>query len=362
VYSYYLLMEKFIHAFNLVDGINFNVLRKIFNYIGSWQYAWEKCDLGDFLNAGLSEEIAQRICKTRPVIDANAEMERLWSKNIYCFSDYADEYPPLLKEIPGSPYLLYRKGAPLCPMCTHIAVVGTRLPSQYGEKCAYEIAKSITKNGGVVVSGLAFGIDAIAHQASVNYGSPTVAVLASGLDTITPASNTGLAARILETGGTIISEYARGKPSFKNRFLERNRIISGISSATIVIEANRKSGALITAKHALDQNRDVYALSADITRPQAQGCLRLIEDGKAYPITSTNGLMLDLGFKPEHEVLGSLGETERIILKMLRQKPMAADDICAEMNLSPQETFAKLTLLEMKKLVRKNVFLEWEAL
>jgi len=354
-------MEKFIHAFNLVEGVTFNVLRKIYNYIGSWQYSWEKCDLGDFLNAGLSEEIAQRICKLRPVIDVNAEMDRLWKKDIFCFSDYADEYPPLLREIPGSPYLLYRKGAPLYPLCVRIAVVGTRLPSQYGEKCAYEIAEAINKNGGVVVSGLAFGVDAIAHHASVKNNRPTVAVLASGVDSITPAGNAGLAARILETGGTVLSEYACGKPSIKNRFLERNRIISGISEATVVIEANRKSGALITANHTLDQNRDTYALSGDITRPQAQGCLQLVEDGKAYPITSINGLMLDLGFNPEAALLNALGETERVILERLRQKPMAADDISAELNISPEETFAKLSTLEIRNLVRKNVFLEWEA-
>jgi DNA processing protein len=354
-------MEKFIHAFNLVPGTNFNVLKKIITYIGCWQYAWENGDLGDFLNSGLSEEIAQSICKLRPVIDVNAEMDRLWQKDIFCLSDFSDEYPPILKEAPGAPYLLYRKGAPLRHTETHVAVVGTRLPSTYGEKYAYEIAAAIAENGGVVVSGLAYGIDAIAHHAAVKKGRPTVAVLASGADKITPSGNEGLAARILDGGGTIISEYACGKPSIKNRFLERNRIISGICTATIVIEAAYKSGALITANHALHQNRDTYALVGDIARPQARGCLDLIENGKAFPITSVNGLLLDLGFNPADGQTRSLDEIAVMILSRLKEKPMAADDISTTLNIAPEVTGEKLTKLEMLNLARRNVFMEWEA-
>jgi len=354
-------MEKFIHAFNLVPGTNFTVLKKIITYLDCWQYAWENGDLGDFLNAGLSEETAQTICKLRPVIDVNAEMDRLWSKDIFCFSDYSDEYPPMLKEAPGAPYLLYRKGAPLRHKDTHIAVVGSRLPSPYGEKFAYEIASAIAENGGVIVSGLAFGIDAIAHYAAVKKGRPTIAVLASGADTITPSGNAGLAAQILNGGGTIISEYACGKPSVKNRFLERNRVISGICAATIVVEAAQKSGALITANHALHQNRDTYALVGDIARPQARGCLDLIENGKAYPITSVNGLMIDLGFNPADGSTRSLDEIALMILTRLKEKPMAADDISSALNIPAEITGEKLTRLEMLNLARKNVFLEWEA-
>jgi DNA processing protein len=354
-------MDKFIHAFNLVHGIGFTALRKIITYLGCWQYAWEKGDLGDFLNAGLSEETAQRICKLRPVIDVDAEADRLWKKDISCITDFSAEYPPLLKEAPGSPYLIYRKGAPLRHASIHAAVVGTRLPSPYGEKCAYDIAEAIAQNGGTVVSGLAFGIDAIAHHAAVKNNRPTVAVLASGIDKITPSGNTGLANRILESGGSIISEYACGKPSIRNRFLERNRIISGMSTATVVVEAARRSGALITANHALDQNREVYALAADITRPQSRGCLDLIENGKAFPVTSIKGLMLDLGFNPDAAVIGSLGDNEILILSKLKEKPMPADAISATLFLTPEATNSGLTLLEMKNLVRQNVFMEWEA-
>lgn len=354
-------MQKFIHAFNLVPGIGFLVLKRITDYFGCWQYAWEQGELGDFLNAGLSEEIAQRLCKLRPVIDVDAEMDRLFKNDIFCFTDYSDEYPPYLKETPGAPYLLYRKGAPLCPAGTRIAVVGTRLPSHYGEKCAFEIADAITENGGTVVSGLAYGIDAIAHHAAVKKGRPTVAVLASGVDKITPAGHTGLASRILESGGSIISEYACGTPSIKNRFLERNRIISGISLATVVVEANMKSGALITARHAFDQNRETFALVGDITRPQARGCHDLIQRDRAHPIVSVRGLLFDLGFNPDAAVIAGLGDPEIFILSKLKEKPLTADQISAALSLTPERTNAGLTLLEMKNLVRRNLLMEWEA-
>jgi len=353
-------MEKFIHAFNLVPETGYLTLKKIWLHFGCWQHAWELGDLGDFLNAGLSEEMAARILKLRPVIDVDAEMHRLWCGDIVAVSPSSAEFPQLLKNIDDPPFLLYRKGAPLNAGKTHVAVVGTRVPSAYGEKFAMEIAEGIALNGGVVVSGLAFGIDAIAHYAAVKNNRPTVAVLASGINRITPSSNTGLARKILEKGGTILSEYASGPPSFKWRFLERNRIISGLCKATIVIEAKERSGALITADHALKQGRDIYALVGDLTRPQARGCLDLIENGGALPITSVRGLLKDLGFDPDAQVIKNLTDEEVLVLAAVRDKPMTADELCGKTFLLPEALNVRLTMLEMKNLIRKNAQMKWE--
>lgn len=354
-------MDKFIHAFNLVPGMGYLTLKKIWLYFGCWQHAWETGDLGDFLNAGLSEETAAKILKLRPVIDVDREMDRLWSSDIFPVSLLSAEFPPLLLNIDDPPFLLYRKGAPLSQGAAHAAVVGTRAPSAYGEKFAHEIAEGIAQNGGIVVSGLAFGIDAIAHRAAVKNNLPTVAVLASGINRITPSSNTGLAKQILEKGGTILSEYACGPPSFKWRFLERNRIISGLCKATIVIEAKERSGALITADHALKQGRDIYALVGDLTRPQARGCLNLIEKGCAMAVTSVRGLLRDLGFNPDAQAVKSLTDEEALILAAVREKPRSSDELCGIIFMKPEFLNVHLTILEMKNLIRKNAQMKWEG-
>jgi DNA processing protein len=354
-------MERFINAFNLVPEMGYRTLDKIWKHFGCWQYAWETGDLGDFLNAGLSEEMAARILKLRPVIDVDAELHRLWCGDIFTVSALSPEYPPLLKVIPSPPFLLYRKGAALNPLAPHIAVVGTRMPSQYGERFAFRIAEGIAQCGGTVVSGLAYGIDAIAHRAAVKNNLPTVAVLASGINRITPSGNSGLARQILEKGGTIISEYAGGPPSYKGRFLERNRLISGLCNATVVIEAKSRSGALITASHASKQNRDVYALMGDLDRPQAQGCLNLIDEARAMPITSVRWFLMEIGFDPDAQVIKSLSDDELLVLAAVRGKPLTADEMVSEIRMAPAELNVALTMLEMKNLVRKNAQMKWEG-
>jgi len=358
-------MEKFIHAFNLVSGGGYIFLEKIRRYFGDFQRAWEKGRRDDFLKAGFSPDLVAKIEEARHRIDVGAEMDRLWRADIFAVTKDSSEYPTLLKRIEAAPFLLYRKGATLQPDGLYTAVVGTRNPSQYGEKLALEIAEGIAVNGGIVVSGLAYGIDAIAHYGAVKKNKPTVAVLASSVDNITPSGNSGLAKKFLETGGSIVSEYASQpggeSASWKYRFLERNRIISGLCKATIVIEAKSRSGALITADHALKQDRDIYALVGDLTRPQTQGCLNLIERGEALPITSVRGLLGDLGFDTEAQKMIGLEEEDILILNGLRTKPLTADEICRALNVRPDNLNGRLTKLEMKNLIRTNLLRQWET-
>jgi DNA processing protein len=241
-----------------------------------------------------------------------------------------------------------------------IAIVGTRVPSLYGEKSAYNISERIALYGGVIVSGLAFGIDAICHYAAVRNGKPTVAVLASPADKVTPSSHFNLSENILKTGGTIISEYAGDVTANKYRFLERNRLISGLCRATVIIEAAKKSGALITAAHASNQNRDVYALVGDITRPQAQGCLNLIEKNIACPVVSVDSLLRDLGFDPQKNKYAALTGPELKIIEFLKKSPLPADELCAKTKLKPQILNVMLTKLEIKNLIGKNEKMNWE--
>ncbi|HLG25188.1 MAG TPA: DNA-processing protein DprA, partial [Candidatus Gracilibacteria bacterium] len=286
--------EKYLHAFNLVDGMSYVPLRRIFLRFRDFRAAWTEGRVDQFVESGVSRDLAEKIVAARAVFDADREYARLWDADIRLITRGNVEYPALLSQIHDPPFSLYRKGKTF-GSSPHVAVVGTRMPSFYGQTMAHEISGKIAACGGVIVSGLAFGIDAIAHRAAVKAGVQTVAVLASGIGKITPSSHARLADEILASGGTIISEYANDEVSYKGRFLERNRIISGLCAATIVIEAKEKSGALITARHAFEQDRDVYALVGDITRPQAQGCLNLIRDDAARPVTGIAKLLEDLG-------------------------------------------------------------------
>lgn len=267
----------------------------------------------------------------------------------------SSHYPSLLKQIFDPPNNLYLKGA-LKSMegdakPKYIAIVGTRMPSEYGRKMAYEIAGRVTECGGVVVSGLAFGIDAVCHQAAVDLNKPTVAVIASGINKITPTSHRKLAEEIIKYGGCVLSENRDCDPSLKYRYLKRNRIISGMCDATIVIEAKERSGALITARHALDQNRDVYALMGDINRPQAKGCLKAAMNCLAQPIFDIESLMDDLGFDAKNNAISSLNFTELEILKLLTDKTMNTDDIIEISRLTPADVNSALTQLEIQSLI-----------
>lgn len=316
-------MEKFIHAFWLAEGMHYRALKKVRAFFGDFEKAWKRGTVAYFVKAGLSAELSASIVAIRGKVDFIRELKKLEAEKITLVGRDAEEFPLVLKEIADPPFLLYRKGAALRPDFQGIAMVGTRIPSFYGTDMAAKIAQKICGRrhsgafgaGAVIVSGLAYGVDAIAHEMAVEEGVPTVAFLASGLAKITPYQHTGLAARIVAGGGTLFSEYPQYDGAHRYRFLERNRLISGLCKATIVIEACGRSGALITARHAFEQNRDVYALVGDIERPQAEGCLRLIADDMARPIVSVDGLVKALGLE---EGFGDFcGERERALLAAL---------------------------------------------
>jgi DNA processing protein len=189
---------------------------------------------------------------------------------------------------------------------------------------------------------------------------PTIAVVASGLLNITPAFHRQLAVDIIKNGGTLISEYAIGVPSLKYRYLERNRLISGMSEATVVIEAKIRSGALITAHHALEQNRTIYALPGDITRPQAQGCLQLIADG-ATPIISIHKTLEDLGFQAESIQMRNFSILEKSIFYQLAKKPCSSEELIELINIPLPKLNGLLSSMEIQGLIHRNHAMQWEA-
>jgi len=216
-----------------------------------------------------------------PAIHAMAEKDadRARKLGIRIVSWREEGYPPLLREIYDPPALLFYRGVLPDPVKPLAAVVGTRRPSSPGAKRAFDIGRELGKAGIPVVSGLALGIDSMAHRGNIEAGSPTVAVLGSSPDMVYPVSNRFLAKRILDTGGVILSEYPPGTGPRKWNFPERNRIISAIARGTVIVEAPEKSGALITARFAVDQNRDLWVDKAGLSSVHSAGTAHLAKEG-----------------------------------------------------------------------------------
>jgi DNA processing protein len=273
-----------------------------------------------------------------------------------------EEYPPLLREIFAPPPVLFVRGS-LSAFAGHaVAVVGTRRPTRYGERAAQFLGRELARHHLTVVSGLALGIDAIAHRACVDSDAATVAVLGSGIDTITPSTNRRLGERIIECGA-IVSEFPPGTPAEPYNFPRRNRIISGLSAGVIVVEAGRRSGALITAHYALQQGREVFAVPGSIFAEQGRGTLELIRNG-ATPVGGVREVVEAIEVvaaplraatpspltRPAPELL-SAGERE--VLERITDRPARMDQIAEKSGRLVAELFDILLNLELKGLVRQ---------
>jgi len=267
-----------------------------------------------------------------------------------------ESYPKLLREIKNAPPVLYYRGK-LKPEENCFAIVGTRMNSPYGKQVALEIAGNLAGAGLTIVSGLAPGIDSFAHQAAVERGKRTIAVLGTGLDekSLYPQSNLKLARKILETGGALISEYPPGTRGTQFTFPQRNRIISGISLGVLVVEAKQKSGALITAEWAKRQGRRVFAVPGPIYSSNSKGPHYLIKNG-AKLVENANDILKELnltGLKPDLklEVVGENLE-ENLILNILKEGILDVDKIIEKTKLSAAKVASTLAILEIKGKVR----------
>lgn len=196
----------------------------------------------------------------------------------------------LLDSIHHAPKELFVRGTLPENRPPTVAIVGTRRPTRYGKEVASILARDLAKRGVVIVSGLALGIDAIAHRGALDAHGVTIAVLASGIDDITPRTNRALGEAIIEQGGAVVSEYEPGTPAFTSQFLARNRIVSGLSDAVIIVEAAARSGTLATATFALEQGRDVFVVPGNITSPLSAGCNQLLKQG-ATPVTCADDIL-----------------------------------------------------------------------
>ncbi len=317
-----------------------------------------KASFNELKKAGLEEKIVSEFISKRAEINPESEWERLEKEGIALLTIRDEKYPKILKEIYNPPALLYYKGLFSDDEEFSLAVVGTRKMTSYGQQITPEIISDLSKNGLTIVSGMALGIDALAHETALKNNGRTIAVLGSGLDSqnIYPAHNRYLAQKIVEQGGLVISEYPLGMLPLKYNFPARNRIISGLSLGTLVVEAGESSGALITAKCALEQNREVFAIPGSIYNQNSIGTNNLIKLG-ARPVSSANDILESLNLSQATNFIANqkiVPETkeEEVLLQFLSKEPIHVDNLVQKSKLGTATVNSTLTMMEMKGKVK----------
>ncbi len=296
-----------------------------------------------------------------PKTDAMSDLERDWLKkpeNRIITSD-SDDYPELLRRIPDPPTLFYIVGNAEALHLPALSIVGSRNPTQGGKENAYEFAKHLGRSGFCIVSGLAQGIDTSAHEGALAAGAMTVAFLGHGIDRVYPSVNRDLAHRISQNGA-LVSEYPLGSPPRREHFPQRNRLISGLSLGTLVVEAARRSGSLITARLAGEQGREVFALPGSIHNPLSRGCHQLIRQG-AKLVESADDIVSELGSLAGHLMQNDVDQENdepkrfehdadyEILLNSMSYDPASADDLAENSGLTIDQVSSMLLILELEE-------------
>jgi len=347
--------RRFWLGFNMVRGIGAVRLRGLIAHFGTAEAAWAGTE-AELRAAGLGAKTIARLVGLRADIEIDHLWRQLESQGITVLTSEDEAYPGRLLEIEQPPPVLFVRGEWLPEDRAAVAIVGTRRITAYGRQITEQIATRLAASGLTIVSGLARGVDAVAHLAALAAGGRTVAVLGSGVDRIYPPENRGLAEKMLGRGG-LISDYPLGTAPESNNFPPRNRIISGLTMATIVVEAGETSGALITAGFAAEQGRDVFAVPGSILAPQSRGTNRLIQSG-ALPLLSPEDVLqsLHLDHAPEqrlaHRALPA-NEIEGQILATLGSEPQHVDEIRGNTGLPVERVSAALVMMELKGMVRQ---------
>jgi DNA processing protein len=346
---------KYWVGFSLVPGIGRVRFGQLESYFHTLEAAWN-AGPNELKQAGLDGGAVRSIIASRPKISLDEEMEKLERNGVRAFTYHDESYPARLKEIYDYPPVLYIRGELETRDEWCLAVVGTRRPTVYGRQVTEEIVAELVRNKITVVSGLAKGIDSIAHSAALEAGGRSLAIFACGLDTVYPAENLNLAKR-LANQGALISEYPIGVKPKPEYFPRRNRILSGMSLGVLVVEAGETSGAIITAHLALEQNREVFAVPGSILSPASKGTNKLIQEG-AKLVTGCNDILEELNLTAaahqiEFKELVPTTETESVLLKRLGAEPVHIDEVCRSSGLPISEVSSTLAMMELKGLVKQ---------
>ncbi len=342
-------------AFHRVPYIGPARLRRLVDTFGSLERAWS-APVSE-LQRCLEDRARGELVKARAELDVASLYRHIIDSGVQVTTPTDLSYPSLLSEIPAPPPVLYYRGEILETDRTAVAIVGTRRVTPYGREIAARLSGDLARAGVTIVSGLARGVDGVAHQAALDAGGRTLAVLGSGINRIYPPEHRNLAARVAEQGA-ILSDYLPDTPPDGVNFPPRNRIISGLSLGVVVIEAPDRSGALITVDFAADQGRDVFAVPGPVSASNSTGTNRLIREG-ARLVRSADDVLEDLQIRrnPEQVAMQQalpLDEGERRLLAVLTTVPQHIDDIAALSDSTVAEVSGRLMMLELQGLVRNS--------
>ncbi len=347
---------KFWLGFNCTKGIGPAKQRALLDYFGNISDAWNASER-QLAEIGIDSRAVRQLLETRATLDLDAALDRVQSSGIKLLTWDSPEYPPYLNEIANPPALLYVRGQVQRDDEWAVAVVGTRRLTAYGRQVTRELVRGLVRSKVTIVSGLARGIDAVAHNEALDCGGRTLAVLGCGPDIVYPAENRAVAQRIVAGQGALISDYPLGtQPDAKN-FPPRNRSISGLSLGVVVVEAGKRSGALITTKYALEQDREVFAVPGNINSPASQGTNKLIQQG-AKLVRRVDDILeeLNLTMVPEHSALQMvMPETaeEAAILGHLSHQPLHIDEVTRLAELPSALVSSTLSMMELKGMVQQ---------
>ena len=346
---------KYWVGFNLIPGIGKVKFSQLENYFGTLALAWE-APSAELKQAGLDRKAIDDISHWRSTISLDNEMEKLERYGIKVLTYHDKDYPSRLKEIYDYPPLIYIRGSlvPEDEWC--LAIVGTRRATVYGKQVTAEMAADLVQSNITIVSGLAKGIDTIAHHSALAAGGRSIAVFGCGLDVVYPAENTNLARNVMQQGA-LVSEYPLGtKPKAEN-FPRRNRIMSGMCLGVLVIEAGESSGAIITANLALEQNREVFAIPGSVLSPMSRGTNHLIQEGAKLVRNYTDILeelnLTAVAHQIEMKEILPASEAESLLLKRLGAEPVHIDEVCRITGLPIATVSSTLAMMELKGMVKQ---------
>lgn len=352
-------------CFPQIGPARFKLLRK---YFGSAKKAWE-APVSEYLKIGFKNSFVETFENFRRELDIASYILRLDKLSIQVLTLEDKDYPERLKKIDDSPYIIYAgnsqesiksgKSTKGIKEMTEVAVavIGTRKMTSYGKEVTERLVTGLVKNGVVVVSGLALGIDSVAHKAAIESGGQTIAVLGNGLDSIYPPRNKQLGEMLIKSGrGILVSEYPLGYPAMPQNFPNRNRIISGLSLGVLVIEGARQSGTLLTASSAALQGREVFAVPGPITSPMSQAPNFLLKNGAKLVETAEDILEeLQMSSKVKFQISKKIipeTEDEKRIMELLANEGMGIDNLVRISRMQTGQVLSALTNMELKGMVK----------
>lgn len=349
--------RKYWLGFNVVKGIGPVRLRALRDHFGDLERAWHAAE-ADLRAVGLDARTLKNLLQARRSVDLDRLVETVNNLGASALTLDDPDYPDVLRELPDAPPVLYVKGTLLDADRWALAIVGTRRATGYGREMVHQLVPLLVSAGLTIVSGLARGIDAAAHKTALDAGGRTLAVLGCGIDIVYPPEHRQLAAEI-SANGALITEFPPGTPPDAKNFPVRNRVVSGLSLGTLVVEAPAGSGALLTADIAAEQGRDVFAVPGNVTSKNSGGPHRLIQSG-AKLVVDANDILDELNLTrvpvETRTVLREVAPADPVeaaLAALLEDAPLHIDDLCQQSGLPVTQVSSTLALMELKGLVRR---------